>query len=468
MISYKQWRDEPVCNCNDRHSDKVKTEIRDRGISIHYSTSTSNLSSVNGVVACYSKEVYRKLPYYEEVYHSSYGCEGHQTLIEVHDTKPKYRMFLLDETGCWGLLVSPDESFVQWKKLKLHTFISNRCKDEALVQKFMDWYSLHKEASEEVELKVTVTELVEGYNNTLVKSCMQGKGAYFEALNKYGNLYNFSYGEAQGRCIVWNKEAIRGSSGFYRDFPLDETEGYYDRLYAGDNHKLVTLMKAYLQAKKLVSVYDNKDDYDIDLVLDAELGEVEMPYMDTFRYYTPRDTLISTLYGDILLDNTDGIALTSRLVCTRCGDIHSEENGRFLNNGDFICENCLDDAYVFTFDTDNYVVIEDAYYCETNSRYYESQDELVDINGYYYHRDDEDIFYCEDCGEFFIYEETTAYCTDVGYIVCENCISNYALCEDDNEYHPKEDVHYCEDDSTYWSDKEAYSEHLQEIEDKGV
>ena len=103
-----------------------------------------------------------------------------------------------------------------------------------------------------------------------------------------------------------------------------------------------------------------------------------------------------------------------------------------------------DDDVCFTYDTEQYVKKDNAYYCESNNEWYEEDDDLVYIdNEGYYLSDDDDIFFCEhckeyhrgDCTEVHVSHRSTQYW-------CEDCVDNHAFC--------------CDDCGEWWSDNYRY------------
>ena len=106
-----------------------------------------------------------------------------------------------------------------------------------------------------------------------------------------------------------------------------------------------------------------------------------------------------------------------------------------------------DDDVAFTYDTEEYVKKENAYYCESNDEWYESDEDLVYIDGDgYYLSDDDDIFFCEHCEEYHRGEATEI---NVGRgrteLWCERCVDRDAFCCDDCGEWWSEDYRNCVD-----------------------
>mgnify|MGYP002623573382 CR=1 FL=1 len=99
-------------------------------------------------------------------------------------------------------------------------------------------------------------------------------------------------------------------------------------------------------------------------------------------------------------------------------------DGSIAENNDDVC---------FTYDDEDYRFKSECYYCETDSEWYASDDDLVDVEGDYYRSDDDYISYCENCNEYHFSDD---FCeVHTGYrsseYWCQACRDNDAFCCDD-------------------------------------
>lgn len=147
--------------------------------------------------------------------------------------------------------------------------------------------------------------------------------------------------------------------------------------------------------------------------------------------------------GDFKCDNTDGDAdECGGSECTNCGDRVRSGDGHWAGpwEDDVICEHCCEHSYEYVYGRngrqyyvhqDNVVYVEsqdssyDEEYLDSNSIVqlengdYEHTDNAIEVDGEYYHVDDERI----------------------------------VMCVDDEEYHLKRDVYYHEDSGEYYADE---------------
>lgn len=148
--------------------------------------------------------------------------------------------------------------------------------------------------------------------------------------------------------------------------------------------------------------------------------------------------------GDFECNNTDGSAdECGGSECTNCGDRVRDGDGHWAGpwQDEIICEHCCDYSYSYVIGRNgrHYYVHEDnAVYVESRQEYYhddyldtnsivqlangdyEHTDNVVEVDGDYYHVDDERI----------------------------------VMCEDDEQYHLKGDVYYHEDSGNWYADED--------------
>ena len=384
------------------------------------------------------------------------------------DYSETYLMFKIDNEGVFGL--KEYDGNIQWKQLKLFRFLMNRFEeDEKLVNQIIEDFRLVQTMSE--VLIVENMPLVEGYNETTVSSCMQNNGSYFEFLQQNTNscLLTFKLGSYEGRAILWREV----------DGLPTNCKGLVDRIYPSDNHTLVNSVIRWATANNYMTKaqqnYGNKEDFifkgdlysnqDFKLKLACPLSrDDEMPYMDTFSYYTEGDNYISNREGDYTFNSTSGEGIGG-CRCEDCGERFHEDDMSYVEGVGYVCEHCIE-QYNWCQDVDHYVFHQDTYYCETNGYYYADNTCLIEINDRYYHEADDGISYCEHCNYYF-FNTDTDYIHDVdGNIICKDCYDEYVQPQDDeNEYYYKHNL-YEDEDGRYWTSEKAYLIMKEEEEDE--
>ena len=445
---------------SEAYSDEVQAFLSDMGDKYHFKFFYQECLKENSnekvtVVFFELNSTYDK---WIEKYFKPYikGRSNEYYLFE--DYSETYLMFKMNNEGIYGLKAY--EGNIQWKQLKLFRFLMNRFdEDEKLVNQIIEDFRQVQTMSE--VLVVSETSLVNGYNETEIQSCMRMNGSYYEFLqeNTESCLLKFKLGCHEGRAILWLDV----------DGLPEGCKGLVDRIYPSDNHTLVNSVLRWCSEHNYMTKqhqsYGNKLDFiyksdllcnqDLKLKLANPIGlNDEMPYMDTFSYYSEGDKYISNVDGDFTFDSTSGTGIGGNR-CEDCGDRFHEDDMHYVENVGLVCSNCIE-QYHWCEDSDRYVWHEDTYYCETNGCYYSSNTYLVYVeNGRYsgYYLDDDDrVFCCELCGEYHHTRETNSYVSeDTQEVYCEYCIDRF---------------YYCEEDSTYWANEDNYNEHIKQYKEE--
>lgn len=384
------------------------------------------------------------------------------------DYSETYLMFKITDEGVFGLKEHEDN--VQWKQLKLFRFLMNRFEeDEKLVNQIIEDFRMVQTMSE--VLQVQEIELVQGYNETEIQSCMRLNGSYFSFLqdNTESCLLTFKLGSYDGRAILW--KSVDGLP--------EGCKGLVDRIYPSENHTLVNAVIRWATANNYMTKqnqsYGNKADFiykselynnqDLKLRLANPIGvDDEMPFMDTFSYYNEGDDYISNIEGDFTFNSTCGDGIGG-CRCEDCGARHHEDDMHYVENVGYVCSSCIEE-YNWCEDVDHYVWGNDTYYCQTNGYCYSSTEDLIEINNRWYHEEDDSVSYCEHCNEYF-FNTNTEFIHDVdGNIVCEHCFDDYVQpVDDENEYYYKHNL-YEDEDGNYWTSEKAYLIMKEEQEDE--
>lgn len=340
------------------------------------------------------------------------------TKIFIKTTSNKYTEYKYLDGVFYGIYER--EGIMREARLKTHTFLKSRGLDEKAIQLCLKELNVTKEFTYEYK------ELVEGYNDTQINSCMQGNGNYFESLSDCGKLLVAYEDDNQvGRAIVWNKDKLDGLPDIYK--------GFMDRIYPSDNHEIVRAFKKYAREHKLLTrmeqnyrsimKFDNEEN--LRLVLNCgNLSGTSVPYMDTFKYYNEgKEYLHNDNYHsyDYKLNDTDGTTLTGH-YCVHC-DTNGHDETVYVEGYGYVCDDCI------------------------NSN---------------------DFFHCDDCGDYFRSIRTESHNVYGGDIICNNCLENcdYVYSEYHEEYlrscdsiHSElDDCYYHQNDILNYSDKsDTYS-----------
>jgi len=169
-------------------------------------------------------------------------------------------------------------------------------------------------------------------------------------------------------------------------------------------------------------------------------------------------------------DSLRPMILGAEPICIECGSYHSYANNISCCYKEYSCTCCdcgLDEDDVHWVDDDPYC----SYcctWCESCQEYYANEDTV--------YIEDRDIYVCSgcaddcysycDCCEKY-YHHTTWVCSEDKF-VCDDCLDDYARCEDCGEYFRIEDIKECTDKETgevFVYCEECFEEHKEEVEE---
>lgn len=150
------------------------------------------------------------------------------------------------------------------------------------------------------------------------------------------------------------------------------------------------------------------------------------PYVDTLFYYSGKKGALNLFSGDIKLRSCDGHAFKPRYICSHCDSECDEEDGWNIN-GEFYCTECRDELF---------------FYCDECNEYF-----IWDDNDYLNHRgrtlcescaNNNDFYRCENCGEW----TGDHYTTDSG-LLCDDCFCDkYVICTECEEHVETDEARY--------------------------
>lgn len=332
--------------------------------------------------------------------------------------------------------------------LNMFKFFQNRLNDKKRTDELME--KLNKLRHKyDVGNFMTESSLIRGYDETDIDSCMRGNGKYFKNFEDAGSLLCYKDDEFTGRAIIWHKEYLEGLP--------EDCQGFMDRIYPSQNHKVVAVFKEYAKNHGLMykqaQNYDNREvfvfkDRNLNLGLDLrppKAGSSDYyPYMDTFRYSEDLRTF-NNYKGDYEMCETTGNH-SEQCRCENCGDSISEDDARYCGDHCY-CEDCFYNEHE---------------YCTHCGEAYERDDTYRTADDYV----------CHHCA----YRRGYAYCEDTedyqkDYVRCEDtelCYMDtgglYMAYDTDEFYEYSYNLYYTEDTERYYASKESlyYTEDTNE------
>ena len=325
-------------------------------------------------------------------------------------------------------------------------------KDEEIEGVVSEWKRLYTVDTSIVKVTddiKSVYDMCHKPNGDLGGSCMRNQGYKMKIYEDLG--CKIAYIEEDdtlvARSLIWE---VSNSLG--------ELRTVYDRIFSSQENYKLTLQTYF---KKNGITWVNDDDYHTVKNVRGNYYHDELPYVDNMSGLDSEYRLSnhSTYFG--VLQNTDGtynsdggveIGDTYSSVCECCGDSHHEDDMYYVSDYGNVCESCVDD-FPWCEDIDGRAIIDDAWYCECENKYYYYNDYkmyLYDCD-YFVHKDSysgSSAIFCEDIGEYVSESADVYYCVDI-----------------DCYYHSNCDLYYLEETDEYYYDKDAYLEAQQELKD---
>ena len=271
--------------------------------------------------------------------------------------------------------------------------------------------------SELAAIKVS-TSLSKVYNmdhHSSCRSCMVHKGYYYKLLDaepdvKIAYMTDDEAGEIIGRAILWeNLEVTDSGLGHIK---------LMDRIYYKDDQVLAIFKKwagkqgywhkerqSFEHKREFISPNNERHSLSLDFHPTQDWRDGEYPYMDTMSFADGQWKILSNNEEELAynLDSTGGGYShigEDQGYCEYCQEYYDLDTLTYIEGYGTVCEHCLAENFVLCTDSDEYVGVDDAYYCSTDGNYYAETDELVRIGDKLFHRDDPKIFYCEYCDEY--------------------------------------------------------------------
>lgn len=252
---------------------------------------------------------------------------------------------------------------------------------------------------------------------TLDDSCMNGDRSYLDLYRCCPKLRILTLvngcGELGGRALVWDI----GGGEFLMDRIYVQQDHYYGMFleYAKSNGWLRKVEYKSYREKNWFTV-DGEVGFRRDITIDTPTTFDYYPYIDTFSYGGDgflRNTCNGTLYeycqtgGTREGDDNDDDDDDEYCECEHTGNRIHNDDSRYIERGRY--SGC-------------YIHCDYTVYCETDGHtYYESDDNLVEINDSWYRKDDDDICYVEDDGEYYRIEDCEWSDFHEDYIHSDNC-----------------------------------------------
>lgn len=298
----------------------------------------------------------------------------------------------------------------RYLRRKFETELNNfGCTDEQL-EEFVKAIMRFAPIQEEKFEVITGKDIVKAYNNCIgCSSCMTGGN---EAVTLYGendNVRMLIYRHhITARALLWT---------------CDDGKIVLDRIYPNSGNHIGVIHE---YCEKQSWAYRVKQGMPCDGIVKLSDGSVRQitlqsscglwPYMDTFRYAVGDEysCTVSNDYDndyDAVLESTCGTFSDERETCVHCES--RTRNYRHTENG-YVCEDCINDNYVYSNVSGNYIESEDAVEL-IDSETYVSYDYAC---GHYYQ--------CVRCENWHAYSDSVR--DFEGEYYCSNCLEDIAVC----------------------------------------
>ena len=315
-------------------------------------------------------------------------------------------------------------------------------KPHEISQKVAEWQSYYEGLWRRVMVSNYLSQVYDtkhSNDGTIGGSCMRGKGFLYKDLDKNDNVKIAYITEGDilvARAILWHNVYVKdwGEEINLMDRIYYAHEKYFQAMkeWASKNGYWHKYRQSYTEKDSIVSPDGDVEKYiSLEVNLEHPLNPDCCPYLDTFTYADKSMTRFwnweheDTRYH---LDTTDGYAGGGyRYVCDYCGDGCNDVVE--LVDGSIVCESCVEyhEDIVWCVDIEQYAWADQAVYCESDGNCYYYTDELVQIDGYWYRKDDEyNITVCDHCNNFTLNDEPHIYpvldLTDLCVLwVCNYC-----------------------------------------------
>lgn len=252
-----------------------------------------------------------------------------------------------------------------------------------------------------------------------------------EMPNSYQGMYSsgtISYMLDSPSMVFYTVDASYDGNDFWNEPKINrqmyhwgEDKLIQGRLYPQDNDGCSTGYTAFraIVQKIMSEIFDFPNFWTVSKGI-SEAGRYIYSEGTHYRDYNHFDNCtLSRPKGN---DNDNNITVGHAPICIECGYEHDcEDNISCCHNG-IKCANCGE---------------------------YVDEDDVIYIDGEPYCRDC--VFYCDDCGEYYVGEGTYVH-NSRGYevCVCEDCRDEYyEYCAECGEYHPREYMNYIESQGEY-------------------
>jgi len=224
---------------------------------------------------------------------------------------------------------------------------------------------------------------------------------------------------------------------------FDNGQKMMDRVYASSG-MLKDRMKAHAWNQGWFNGYGTDEEDENWIISDLNWADGEVPYMDTMVYYKIQSngkmtiSASSCLNYDGELQSTDG-SVENRYHCENCDSNISEDECIYTDDGCY-CESCHSDLFSQCEKCGEYVFNEDIISVDNGNSCYCQH--CID-------RGQVDVFYCEDCNEYF----SDVVCIEDERWVCGSCSesTSYDICKGCGQYFYNENLTevdglwYCKD-----------------------
>lgn len=269
--------------------------------------------------------------------------------------------------------------------------------------------------------------------NTLGSSCMGNQGEDRFKLyddNNWQLLYMIENGLLVGRAFIHDnvKDKYDDDNNYKimdRIYVSDIAHESIFKKYAKDNgyyHKIEQRLSVNEYINPITGEKEYLDKLYVECLQLEDRGYKEVPYIDTFAYYSPSEGKLYCVWSDDIetdLHNTDGndserIIVDSK-VCYDC-DCRLSRDTSYVYDERVYCENCYNERFGYCENCDSTV--------ESNElQYIESEEQTICdhcLQNYFTQ--------CDYCNEY--HRDTLPETEDTGRNYCENCIDKIIFCSE--------------------------------------
>lgn len=242
-----------------------------------------------------------------------------------------------------------------------------------------------------------------------------------------------------GRCLVWHDPDNTDGKVFVRSYKRERNE----HSSSGADEAI----EAWLKSQGYIKERQWPDGTPI-MQIELRSGGWLMPYIDGNTQHVNEETFTIDRHGEIEASSTGGTAQAGNCTCDDCGArFNDDDEGGWTGiwEDNHVCQNCLDDDYTYA-------------YSRRGNQYYIRNDEVIEVNGEYYHTDylsDNEIVELAN-GDYEHMDNAVFIESADAYYHCDD--EDICFAEDTGQHELVEDCWQCEASCKWYTDGTDYVE----------